>query len=93
MRLECQETEDPRGNRRNGEKRLLISGPLANSLVADYDRAWRRRNPFSELQKMLGTAQIGLQGLDAFYQMLRRQMSISQGHSYVAMPSQCGNFG
>jgi hypothetical protein len=47
---------------------------------------------FLELHGILGTAQMGLQGLDALFQMSRRQMSISQGHSYVAMPSQCGNF-
>ena len=52
----------------------------------------KARSTLPELQRMLCTAQIGLQGLDAFFQMSRRQMSISQSHSYVAMPSQCGNF-
>ena len=45
-----------------------------------------------ELHRILGTTEIGLQGLDAFFQMSRRQMSISQGHSDIAVPSQCGNF-
>ena len=40
--------------------------------------AWRRREPcFLELHRMLGTTEIGFEGLDAFFQMSRRQMSIS----------------
>ncbi len=47
---------------------LLISGPLANNLVNDYDRAWRRRKPcLLELHRMLGTTEVGFEGLDTLF--------------------------
>lgn len=69
--------------------------PLGNSAGVLYlccACAWRRRNPcLLGLHRMLGTTEMGLEGLDAFLQMSRRQMCISQGHSDVAVPSQGSN--